>query len=70
MKNLNVVVYTMEGCPFCVEFKEILTKESTSRAIIQVSRYIIAFPVCRDEFFPVDFEYTGSCHVWRLVGVP
>ena len=53
----------MEGCPFCVEFKEILTKESTSRAIIQVSRYIIAFPVCRDEFFPVDFEYTGSCHV-------
>ena len=27
MKNLNVVVYTMEGCPFCVEFKEILTKE-------------------------------------------
>lgn len=28
MKNLNVVVYTMKGCPFCDEFKEILKKES------------------------------------------
>ena len=27
MESLNVVVYTMEGCPFCVEFKELLTKE-------------------------------------------
>ena len=27
MKNLNVIVYTMEGCPFCVEFKEMLVKE-------------------------------------------
>jgi glutaredoxin len=27
MKNLNVIVYTMEGCPFCTEFKEMLTKE-------------------------------------------
>ena len=27
MKDLNVVVYTMEGCPFCTEFKEMLTKE-------------------------------------------
>ena len=27
MKNLSVVVYTMKGCPFCVQFKEILTNE-------------------------------------------
>ena len=27
MKDLNVIVYTMEGCPFCVQFKELLTKE-------------------------------------------
>ena len=24
MKDLNVIVYTMEGCPFCVQFKEML----------------------------------------------
>ena len=27
MKNLNVIVYTMKGCPFCVDFKELLVKE-------------------------------------------
>jgi len=27
MNELNVIVYTMEGCPFCVDFKEMLTKE-------------------------------------------
>jgi glutaredoxin len=27
MKDLNVIVYTMKGCPFCVDFKEMLTKE-------------------------------------------
>jgi len=27
MKNLSVVVYTIKGCPFCVQFKEILTNE-------------------------------------------
>ena len=27
MKDLSVVVYTMKGCPFCVDFKEMLTKE-------------------------------------------
>jgi glutaredoxin len=27
MKDLNVIVYTMEGCPFCTEFKDMLTKE-------------------------------------------
>ena len=27
MKELSVVVYTMKGCPFCQELKEMLTKE-------------------------------------------
>lgn len=27
MKNLNVIVYTMKGCPFCQDFKEMLVKE-------------------------------------------
>jgi glutaredoxin len=27
MKDLNVIVYTMKGCPFCVDFKEMLVKE-------------------------------------------
>ena len=27
MKDLNVIVYTMKGCPFCVDFKELLTNE-------------------------------------------
>jgi glutaredoxin len=28
MKNLNVVVYTMKGCPFCTDFKDMLVKEN------------------------------------------
>jgi len=28
MKELNVIVYTMEGCPFCEEFKKMLTENS------------------------------------------
>ena len=27
MKDLTVVVYTMKGCPHCVNFKEMLTNE-------------------------------------------
>lgn len=27
MKKLSVVVYTMQGCPYCNDFKEMLTKE-------------------------------------------
>lgn len=27
MKELSVVVYTMKGCPHCVDFKEMLTTE-------------------------------------------
>jgi glutaredoxin len=28
MKDLNVIVYTMKGCPFCDHFKEMLVQES------------------------------------------
>ena len=28
MKNLNIVVYTMEGCPHCVRFKDMLKESS------------------------------------------
>jgi glutaredoxin len=28
MKDLNVIVYTMKGCPFCEEFKEMLVNEN------------------------------------------
>ena len=27
MGNLNVIVYTMKGCPFCTDFKEMLVNE-------------------------------------------
>jgi glutaredoxin len=27
MKDLSVVVYTMKGCPFCVDFKKMLTEQ-------------------------------------------
>lgn len=27
MKDLNIVVYTMKGCPFCVDFKDMLIRE-------------------------------------------
>lgn len=27
MSDLSVVVYTMKGCPFCTDFKEMLTNE-------------------------------------------
>ena len=27
MKTLNVVVYTMKGCPFCDEFKQMLVND-------------------------------------------
>ena len=27
MKDLSVVVYTMQGCPFCQDFKDMLQNE-------------------------------------------
>lgn len=28
MKDLSVIVFTMKGCPFCDQFKEMLVKEN------------------------------------------
>lgn len=28
MKDLNIVVYTMKGCPFCDQFKDMLVEEN------------------------------------------
>ena len=28
MKDLSIVVYTMEGCPFCQDFKDMLQNEN------------------------------------------
>lgn len=28
MKNLDIVVYTMQGCPYCVQFKDMLKENS------------------------------------------
>lgn len=28
MKDLSVIVYTMKGCPFCTDFKEMLVNEN------------------------------------------
>jgi glutaredoxin len=28
MKNLNIIVYTMKGCPFCDDFKKMLTEKN------------------------------------------
>ena len=28
MKNVNVIVYTMKGCPFCEDFKKMLKDEN------------------------------------------
>lgn len=30
MENTSIIVYTMKGCPFCDQFKEILIKENIS----------------------------------------
>jgi len=28
MKNVNIIVYTMKGCPFCEDFKKMLKEEN------------------------------------------
>ena len=28
MKNLNIIVYTMQGCPFCTDFKNMLSEQN------------------------------------------
>ena len=40
MKDLNVIVYTMKGCPFCVDFKEMLTKEGIEFFDRDIDEYV------------------------------
>ena len=40
MKELSVIVYTMKGCPFCVDFKEMLTKEGIEFFDRDIDEYV------------------------------
>ena len=43
--STQVVVYTMKGCPYCVELKELLVKENIEfgAAILKIDSVAIAF---------------------------
>ena len=55
MNELNVIVYTMKGCPFCVDFKEMLTKEGIEFYDRDINEY-------SDEF-DMFVELTGQDYV-------
>jgi len=52
----HVVVYTMEGCPYCVDFKEMLQKEGiefTDRDIEQNDEeYQVFVEVTKNDYVP------------------
>ena len=56
MKDLSVVVYTMKGCPFCTDFKEMLVKENIEffdRDIEEYEEeYNLFVKVTENEFVP------------------
>ena len=39
MKDLNVIVYTMKGCPFCVDFKKMLKEEGVEFFDRDIDKY-------------------------------
>lgn len=39
MKDLNIIVYTMNGCPFCDQFKEMLTNEGIDFVDRDINEY-------------------------------
>lgn len=39
MKDLNIIVYTMNGCPFCDQFKEMLTNEGIEFVDRDINEY-------------------------------
>lgn len=39
MKNLSIVVYTMKGCPFCVDFKKMLKESNIKFADRDIDKY-------------------------------
>jgi len=52
MSEVNVIVYTMEGCPFCVEFKNMLSENNISFYDRDIHKY-------QDEY-QLFTEITGS----------
>lgn len=52
MKDLNIVVYTMKGCPFCVDFKDMLIREGIEFFDRDIDEY-------KDEY-DVFVEVTGN----------
>lgn len=52
MKNLNVVVYTMKGCPFCTDFKDMLVNENIEFFDRDIDEY-------KDEY-DIFVEVTGN----------
>lgn len=52
MKDLNIVVYTMKGCPFCVDFKDMLIREGIEFFDRDIDEY-------KDEY-DIFVEVTGN----------
>ena len=52
MKDLNIIVYTMKGCPFCEDFKEILIREGIEFFDRDIDEY-------KDEY-DIFVEVTGN----------
>ena len=56
MKDLSVVVYTMKGCPFCTDFKEMLVNEGVEffdRDIEEYKEeYDLFVEITNNEFVP------------------
>ena len=52
MKDLNIIVYTMKGCPFCVDFKDILIREGIEFFDRDIDEY-------KDEY-DIFVEVTGN----------
>ena len=52
MKDLNVIVYTMEGCPHCIDFKKMLKEEGIEFFDRDIDEY--------EEEYNLFVEATGS----------
>lgn len=52
MRDLNIIVYTMKGCPFCVDFKDILIREGIEFFDRDIDEY-------KDEY-DIFVEVTGN----------
>ena len=52
MKDLNIIVDTMKGCPFCVDFKDILIREGIEFFDRDIDEY-------KDEY-DIFVEVTGN----------